>query len=542
MMAYHRGNYSFVIDSSFTPFSMQEMLVPFVAYKEAFDKAEEDYINLNKDTNTLAYLEERLKDNPDSKAAQIYTGYMNDLKPQVEDFSKYGLTMNNGRALTNLKRRYEGEIGRLMKADERLRTEQNLRRQMSAKDPSMLYAEEALDIDQYLDDGAPNLYSISGNELYSKAAAASQAASKRVFSVNGDAKTLGDYYYDYVQKMGYTPEQLRQFGDQISTDFSSWAASNIPELGLAANQILEANGVNENLTGNNLSKAQQQVIRGLIDGAVYTESHNPQRDLGVLTKSEQVAADRAADVDKRAQEQWDIQKNILYRQKDDGTWELNPNYANENYEIDPNTGNLKKKPGSATAEEKKEEKLKTEKNDVLKKLGKDELRNEKGFDVPVGDERHHYDYIGAVVGYPDEKWHSGLFSTPKGKKWASGLLDEDFAGELGWALWSDTNVIDSWGDYSVTRPRDKAKRRVLAKNEVAALEEDVINGIEDNIVKSGGFTERTIKGVMEEHSLNREEAIKTLQESGYKYISDYQVVAVENNKGDDDYLIAVRTK
>lgn len=286
----HRGynNFSYVIDSSFQPFSMQEMLVPFTAYKDTYEKMEEDYTELSKNASDFDYLSKTLPEG--SKARQIYEGYANDLKAQADDLAKNGLGMGNRRSLLNMKRRYSGEIGRLRKADEALKQEQALRRQMSAKDPSMLYADDNLNIDSYLDGQTPNLYGISGTDLYTKAAAASQAMSKRQFSVNGESKTLGGYYYDYIQRMGYTPEQLRQFGDQISADFAA-QVSVLPELQQAANQILEANGVTENFKDNpnNLRKAQLQVIRGLIDGAVYSEQHNPTRDLGKLTQSEQTS-------------------------------------------------------------------------------------------------------------------------------------------------------------------------------------------------------------------------------------------------------------
>ena len=277
------ANYDFVIDSSFKPFSLQEMLVPYTAYKDAFEKTEEAYIDLSDKSDKFKYLSETMPEG--SKARDIYEGYANDLRKQAEDLAKNGLTLGNRRALTSMKRRYQGEIGRLVTADEALQRERELRRQMSAKDPSMMYADEILNIDSYLDGNTPNLYGISGTELYTKGAAAGKAASSRVFGAGDRGSTLGGYYRDYVQSMGYTPEQLRQFGDQIANDFAA-RVSVLPELQQAANQILEANGVNENLTGNNLRRAQQQVIRGIIDGAVYTESHNPQRDLGVLTESE----------------------------------------------------------------------------------------------------------------------------------------------------------------------------------------------------------------------------------------------------------------
>ena len=284
------SNYSFVVDSNFQPFTMQEMLVPFAMYKDAFEKSEEAYNDLKDKSDSFKYLADTLPEG--SRARSIYEGYANDLNAQAQDLAQNGLNMSNRRALTGLKQRYQGEIGRLVKADEALKQERELRRKLGAQDSSILYADDNLSIDSFLDGANPNLYSISGNELYAKGAAAGKAASSRVYGSEDAGSTLGGYYRDYVQRMGYTPEQLAQFGEQIANDFAA-KVSVLPELQQAANQILEANGVTENFKNNPsaLRKAQQQVIRGLIDGAVYTESHNPQRDLGKLTKSEETSFD-----------------------------------------------------------------------------------------------------------------------------------------------------------------------------------------------------------------------------------------------------------
>lgn len=298
-MPYRRNNYDFVIDSSFTPFTMQEMLVPFMAYKDAFEKSEEAYTDLTTKADKFKYLAKNL--DPNSEAAKIYNGYANDLKAQAEDLANNGLSMGNRSALTNLKRRYQGEIGRLVDADTELRKEKELRRQMSAKDPSMLWAADNLTIDNYLDGNTPNLYGISGTELYTKAAAASQAASKRQFSVNGESKTLGGYYYDYVQKMGYNPSTIAKFRSDMSA---------IPELQQAAEDILKANGVTDNLTGRALEQAKQQVINGMIDGAVYSEQHSPQRNLGVMTAAERDNSARGWASFNESKRQHDLQMKI----------------------------------------------------------------------------------------------------------------------------------------------------------------------------------------------------------------------------------------
>nr|DAJ98355.1 MAG TPA: hypothetical protein [Crassvirales sp.] len=290
------ANYNYVIDSTFQPFSMQEMLVPFSAYKDAYEKSEEQYNDLSDKSDKFKYLSETLPEG--SKARKLYEGYANDLAKQAEDLAHNGLSMSNRRALTSLRRRYQGEIGRLLQADEAMREEKKLRRSLSAQDSSMLYAIDNLDIDSFLDGETPNLYNISGNELYTRGAAAGKAASSRVFSAGDAGSTLNGYYRDYVQKMGYSRDTIQKFYQDMSA---------IPELQMAADAILEERGVNQNLTGNNLQRARQSVINGMIDGAIYQENHNPTRDLGVLTPGEKAQIDMQ-------QKQFNLNKSQLEKQ------------------------------------------------------------------------------------------------------------------------------------------------------------------------------------------------------------------------------------
>lgn len=313
-MPYRGNNYSFVIDSSFRPFSFQEMLAPLAIYKDASEKAEEAYTELKTKAGDFAYLSQTLPEG--SRAREIYEGYANDLNAQAEDFAQHGLSMGNRRALTGLKQRYQGEIGRLSKADEALRKERELRRQMGAKDSSLLYAANNLNIDDFLDNNTPNLYSISGNELYTKGAAAGQAASKRVYGTRDAGSTLGGYYRDYVQQMGYSAETINKFRQDMSA---------IPELQAQADAILQANGVYDNLDERGVAQARAQVINGMIDGAVYSESHNPTRDLGVPSWSEKRADERASEQLQMQREERDFNRTINGFEKDtNGNWVYNP--------------------------------------------------------------------------------------------------------------------------------------------------------------------------------------------------------------------------
>ena len=317
---YGHNNYEFVIDSSFQPFSMQELLTPFMMYKDAYEKQEEAYEDLSSKADKFKYLSETLPE--DSKARRMYEGYANELQAQANDLATNGLSMANRRALTGLKRRYQGEIGRLDLADQALQEERKLRRQLSAKDSSMLYANDNLSIDQFLDGSTPNLYNISGIELYTRGAAAGKAASSRIYRAGDAGRTLGGYYRDYVQRQGFNPDQLNQFQQEMLLNEFSKQVSVLPELQQAAQQILDANGVTENLTGNSLRKAQQQVIRGIIDGSVYNEDHKPVEDRGVMSASakEQYALQREARDFERQTSGWRQDpktKEWSYSEKDD---------------------------------------------------------------------------------------------------------------------------------------------------------------------------------------------------------------------------------
>ena len=270
------NNYSLVVGgSNFNPYqSLQEMLVPFTAYKDAYEKSEAAFEDLSDKSNKFKYLSETLPEG--SKARQLYEGYANELDKQAQDLAKNGLSMGNRRALTNLKRRYQGEIGRLVDADAAMQEEKKLRRTMNAKDSSMLYATDNMSIDDFLDGNTPNLYSISGEDLRKEAAQYAQAASSRIYG-NSQIENVNKYFQDIIQTQGYSPEALNAWRQNLES---------IPEFNQAIEDIMSARGVNGNLTGANYERARQNVINGIMEGSVYQEKRNTHQNPGVLTAAQ----------------------------------------------------------------------------------------------------------------------------------------------------------------------------------------------------------------------------------------------------------------
>lgn len=311
MPRYSRNNYELTIDSSFSPFTLQEMMTPFLMYKDAYEKDQAVYDELNQKAGDFQYLAETLPEG--SKARAIYEGYANDLKAQADDFSQNGLSMNNRRALTNLKRRYSGEIGRLVKADAAMEEERKLRR--ANKDTSMLYAEDNLRIDDFLDGATPNLYGISGEDLRKEAAQYAQAASSRIY---GDTRiqNINKYFQDIIQTQGYSPEAMAAWRQNLES---------IPEFNQAVEDIMSARGVTGNLTGANYERARQNIINGIMEGSAYQEKRNPHQNPGVLTAAQAASNALGWANHNESVRQHNMQIEMAGYEKDEnGNWTYNP--------------------------------------------------------------------------------------------------------------------------------------------------------------------------------------------------------------------------
>lgn len=276
------ADYSFQVNNAnFQPFSLQELLTPFLMYKDAFEKAENSYEELSK-ADEFKYLDETIPEG--SKSRGIYDNYANDLHSAAKDLAENGLNMGNRSALTSLRQRYVGEIGRLQKANAALEEAKKFRKTLDAQDPSRIHAVDTsnLTIDDYLDGKTPNEYNVSGNDLYAKAAAAVKGISSRIFKTEEGRRLFNNYYIDYVQKRGFTQEDM----DRFLKD-----ASQIPALQNAINDILDETGVNDNLQGAAKRRAGKYVLRGIMDNAIYEEQHSPQRDLGMIDATSQAQMD-----------------------------------------------------------------------------------------------------------------------------------------------------------------------------------------------------------------------------------------------------------
>ena len=191
------------ITSKFRPFSFDELLKPMAIYKEAYDKAEEDY-------NSLAVQTEQWRDianqTKSPEAYAMFNKYATDLQTATENFSK-GMTLQNKGQLLAMKRRYASDILPIAKASEAMKEANEFRMKMG---PDAIFEVGEYDsLDKFLHGKTANNKYVSRDALTKRTAAMTEAAMASAMKDPEFQKALGNQYWMLTQHIGGSYEDLK---------------------------------------------------------------------------------------------------------------------------------------------------------------------------------------------------------------------------------------------------------------------------------------------------------------------------------------------
>lgn len=200
---------SLVIGSKFRPFSYSEMLAPIEAATTEHRAIEE---GLGEMSAKAGMWDKLANQQSDPVAYAQYKTYADDLTKQADLLARQGLTPESRRGLLDMKRRYSNEITPIEVAATKREELTKAQREAIQKDPSLMFNIDygIASLDDLINNPNATYNTISGSELSKRASMMASNLAKTIQENPQYQSILGGQYFQQMQQLGYTPQQVMQ--------------------------------------------------------------------------------------------------------------------------------------------------------------------------------------------------------------------------------------------------------------------------------------------------------------------------------------------
>lgn len=200
---------SLVIGSKFRPFSYSEMLAPIEAATTEHRAIEE---GLGEMSAKAGMWDKLANQQSDPVAYAQYKTYADDLTKQADLLARQGLTPESRRGLLDMKRRYSNEITPIEVAATKREELTKAQREAIQKDPSLMFNIDygTASLDDLINNPNATYNTISGSELSERASMMASNLAKTIQENPQYQSILGGQYFQQMQQLGYTPQQVMQ--------------------------------------------------------------------------------------------------------------------------------------------------------------------------------------------------------------------------------------------------------------------------------------------------------------------------------------------
>lgn len=272
--------------SQFTPYTFDELLKPFLLYKEELDKQTKDFEDYGTNAEAIgAFLDSNL----DSDIYSTYTNYMDALNSAATDLSKQGLTPESREKLSALKRSFNRDMLPIkagIEARDKARQQWN---ELSAKDRTLMtsFNPNTASVSAFMNGKTPESINVSGNDLMQRAYNIAQVVSKNNIQDPEFMKVMGGQYYQIKQEYGLDSPEMNAFiRDNVV---------GVPEIDAMIQEVLSSSNVDK-LSAEDQDRAIKYALEGVFNGMQRNISYNYQTN-----------------------RQWDFDKQLALRSLGEGT-------------------------------------------------------------------------------------------------------------------------------------------------------------------------------------------------------------------------------
>ena len=252
--------------SQFTPYTFDELLKPFLLYKEELDKQTKDFEDYGTNAEAIgAFLDSNL----DSDIYSTYTNYMDALSSAASDLSKQGLTPESKEKLSALKRSFNRDMLPIkagIEARDKARQQWN---ELSAKDRTLMtsFNPNTASVSAFMNGKTPESINVSGNDLMQRAYNIAQVVSKNNIQDPEFMKVMGGQYYQIKQEYGLDSPEMNAFiRDNVV---------GVPEIDAMIQEVLSSSNVDK-LSAEDQDRAIKYALEGAFNGMQRNISYNYQ--------------------------------------------------------------------------------------------------------------------------------------------------------------------------------------------------------------------------------------------------------------------------
>lgn len=288
-------------NTSFDPFTYDEVSKPLVQMQEAHNAAADAYDTLSLETNALAHYITENED--DGQARSMYNAYKQALSNLQEDLYTNGFSQDTRRNLAKVRAGYASDITRLKKAIEDRQTRSKEYWDMRHKNPDLVMGTDPGmgGLDNYLTD--PNYgrdyYTYSGNTFTAEVAADAKARASEMLRMPQYAKDPAAVgYLTQITQKGFTSGEVNSAADAVRR---SLAGDNSGMRNLTPASRILADVLTTHLASTGAN------------GIISADEYNRLFDYGVVGLSQAIGG---TNVQNLTDKQWDFSKQMAMKQWD----------------------------------------------------------------------------------------------------------------------------------------------------------------------------------------------------------------------------------
>ena len=253
------ANYSLSVNSTFQPFSYQELATPIDRQDAYFEKLTEEYDKLSSQADILEAMGQNDRDK-NSRTYARYKAYSDSLRKEADDLYRFGLNSESRQRLSDLRRMYNTEIVRIQNAWNKRKQEADLQMNARIQHPELKFTRDAANtsLDEYIRNPEGGFGVVNLNNVAAQMSEAAKNLAKQART--GRLEGIDEYTKNFITPYGLDPNLVNDWQNNPEKS---------PTLTSMMNQVLAANGLSgeEFLNTPNGARILQEAIGAARRGA-----------------------------------------------------------------------------------------------------------------------------------------------------------------------------------------------------------------------------------------------------------------------------------